>query len=296
VTAPLHAAPNWYPDPLGRAEYRYWDGERWTQWIADGGVSRPDTFDVPEGLPEPTFMAPPTPGTGSATMPRGRPLDFLRYRSISGLATALTWLLGASIVSALALAVACANRMSKVNALEDVQNLGALAPARSDLKDADDLVSTMAGILGVITLAIFIVFIVFLYRASKNTELWNIMSRTWTPGWAIGGWFIPLANFVIPALVVSDIWKRTPEAPTSGAADSETSTGIVWVWWVLFVIGIIGSRLDIDPDTFSAARTQDWINIVTSIALAASAVPLIIIVRTIARRQQQTAFPSTQPA
>ena len=111
-------------------------------------------------------------------MPSGRPLDFLRYRSLAGLATALTWLLGASIVSALALAVACGYRMSKVNAFDDNRTLSAL----SDVDDADDLVSAMASILGIITLAIFVVFIVFLYRASKNTELWNIMSRTWTPG------------------------------------------------------------------------------------------------------------------
>ncbi len=118
MTPPLHAVPNWYPDPLGRAEYRYWDGERWTQWIADRGVSRPDTFDLPNGLPEPTVFAPPAPGT-AAPMPGARPFDFMRYRSIAGLATALTWLLGASIVSALALAAACGNRLSKVNAFDN---------------------------------------------------------------------------------------------------------------------------------------------------------------------------------
>ena len=224
-------------------------------------------------------------------MPSATPYDFLRYRSIAGLTTALTWLLGASIVSALALAVACGNRLSKVNAFDDHRTLTALG----DLNDADDLVSAIGGILGVITLATFVVFIVYLYRASKNTELWNISSRTWTPGWTIAGWFIPLANLVIPALVVTDTWKRTPEAPTSGAADSGTSTGIVWWWWVLFVIGYIGIQLDIDPDSFSGARAEDWINIVSSILLAASAIPLIVIVRTLARREHQTAFPSTQP-
>ena len=216
-------------------------------------------------------------------------LDILRYRSIDGLATSLTWLLGASIVSALALAAACANRLSKVNAFDNNRTFSAL----SDVHDADDLVSAMATILGVLTLAIFVVFIVYLYRASKNTELWNHNSRTWTPGWAIGGWFIPLANFVIPALVVSDTWRRSPEPRPTTDVSQRSGTRIVWLWWVLFVIGIIGSRLDIDPSTISDARAQDWINIVTSIVLAASAIPLVIIVRTLARRQQETAFPST---
>ena len=27
----------WHPDPTGRHQYRYWDGARWTDWVADGG-------------------------------------------------------------------------------------------------------------------------------------------------------------------------------------------------------------------------------------------------------------------
>ena len=290
MTAPLPPAADWYPDPLDRGAYRYWDGEHWTEWIAEDGESREDTFGVPADLAAPTIFAPPSPNTAAA-MPGAQPFAMQRYRSLDGLTTALTWLLGAAIVSALALAIACANRLSKLNAFEDN---GALSAA-SDYDDADDVVSAVASILAVITLTIFVVFIVYLYRASKNTELWDTAPRTWTPGWAIGGWFIPIANFVIPALVVSDSWRRTPEPPPNPEYGRHNSTGIIWLWWVPFVIGYVGSRLDIDPDTFSAARSQDWINIVASIVLAASAVPLIAIVRTLARRQQLIAFPSTPP-
>jgi hypothetical protein len=291
MTAPSDPAADWYPDPLDRGAYRYWDGAHWTEWIADGGESRPDPSGLPDDLPAPTIFAPPSPGTAAAAVPGAQPSAMQRYRSISGLATALTWLLGAAIVSAAALAIACVNRLSKVNAFEDNGTVSAL----NDLDDADDVVSAMASILGAISLAIFVVFIVYLYRASKNTELWDTTPRTWTPGWTIAGWFIPIANFVIPALVVSDIWRRTPEPSPNPEYGRRDSTGIVWLWWVPFVIGYIGSRLDIDPDTFSAARSQDWINIVASIVLAASAIPLIAIVRTLARRQQRTAFPSAPP-
>ena len=122
----------------------------------------------------------------------------------------------------------------------------------------------MASILGVITLAIFVVFIVYLYHTSKNTELWDPTSRTWTPGWAIASWFIPLANFVIPPLVVSDTWRRTPE-PAAGArrcgGNPLASTGIVWVWWVLFVIGYRREPAGYRPRHVRRRRAQDWINI-----------------------------------
>ncbi|MGH9036493.1 MAG: phospholipid scramblase-related protein [Acidimicrobiia bacterium] len=39
---------NWYPDPSGRHELRYWDGERWTEHVADHGRQ---STDVPTGGP-----------------------------------------------------------------------------------------------------------------------------------------------------------------------------------------------------------------------------------------------------
>ncbi|MEL6891178.1 MAG: phospholipid scramblase-related protein [Actinomycetota bacterium] len=33
---------NWYPDPNGRHELRYWDGQRWTDHVSNGGVTATD--------------------------------------------------------------------------------------------------------------------------------------------------------------------------------------------------------------------------------------------------------------
>jgi uncharacterized protein YxjI len=35
-------APNWYPDPTGRHEHRYWDGNAWTDHVSDRGVTGSD--------------------------------------------------------------------------------------------------------------------------------------------------------------------------------------------------------------------------------------------------------------
>lgn len=34
--------PNWYPDPHGRHELRYWDGSAWTDHVSNGGVASTD--------------------------------------------------------------------------------------------------------------------------------------------------------------------------------------------------------------------------------------------------------------
>jgi len=47
------APANWYPDPFGRHELRYWDGGQWTQHAASRGRQE---IDPPVGgSPVPTF-------------------------------------------------------------------------------------------------------------------------------------------------------------------------------------------------------------------------------------------------
>jgi len=67
----------WQPDPRGRHEYRYWDGTRWTDHVADQGkVSRDPVADTsPPGASGPapetatTGAAPDTAATGAAQAP-----------------------------------------------------------------------------------------------------------------------------------------------------------------------------------------------------------------------------------
>lgn len=42
---------SWYPDPSGRHEHRFWDGERWTAHVADNGVT-----GVDGGAPQPVVQ------------------------------------------------------------------------------------------------------------------------------------------------------------------------------------------------------------------------------------------------
>ena len=37
---------NWYPDPFGRFELRYYDGAQWTEHVSNGGTQQ---VDAPAG-------------------------------------------------------------------------------------------------------------------------------------------------------------------------------------------------------------------------------------------------------
>ena len=45
------APSNWYPDPFGRHEFRYWDGGRWTHHVASRGRAEIDAPVVASSLP-----------------------------------------------------------------------------------------------------------------------------------------------------------------------------------------------------------------------------------------------------
>ncbi len=53
--------PGWYPDPFGRFQVRYWDGEAWTANVSTNGataVDQPVGVPVPRAIPAPWFADP----------------------------------------------------------------------------------------------------------------------------------------------------------------------------------------------------------------------------------------------
>jgi hypothetical protein len=54
-------------------------------------------------------------------------------------------------------------------------------------------------------LAAIVLVITWFYRARKNLDAFPGAGPTMSAGWAIGGWFVPLANLVIPGRVMANI-------------------------------------------------------------------------------------------
>lgn len=64
---------DWYPDPMGRHEHRYWDGHSWTSHVADRGRTSTDHIAARDAAPGHTSSSPSSPLDAS---PRVRPDDF----------------------------------------------------------------------------------------------------------------------------------------------------------------------------------------------------------------------------
>jgi hypothetical protein len=201
---------------------------------------------------------------------------------VASLATALQCLLGIEIFVTLLSGLAHWHRRGLVERLQHGRRL-----TFDEMQSADDYVRVTSALFALLALAIFVVLLVFLWRAAKNTEVWQRQRPRRGAGWAIGAWFIPFVNLVLPAMVVHDVWRRSPSVDEYGYRHEESGALVVW-WWLAWIASnllqpITGSS---DDSTSAAAlRSADnWRSFGAAFAVAA-AVLLIGVVRRLAARQ-----------
>ncbi|CCH16104.1 DUF4328 domain-containing protein [Micromonospora lupini] len=139
--------------------------------------------------------------------------------------------------------------------------------------------------------------IIWTWRARKNTDAFPGALPTLGAGWAIAGWLVPFANFVVPARVMAGVardslWRRF--TPT-----------LVVVWWCAWLVFSVGGRLssradekayDRLPETpFNDAGYQAYVdyygdsllrNALPAVACAVSAVTLILLIHRISAAQE----------
>ncbi|UGQ12862.1 DUF4328 domain-containing protein [Yinghuangia sp. ASG 101] len=227
--------------------------------------------------------------------PPPMPMEWIPVKPLRGLANAVCILLG--IVAGISVlgAIAMFHRAALVDGvtLSDVLS--------GDLEDADDFVEVTTALYALGMLAAGIVFVVWFSRARSNTEAWYGPSATMSKGWAIGGWFIPLANFVIPKIVAHDIWKRSdPQSAMPGGRPA--GKALLWWWWIIYSVGsltFLGSaaerktedELDNGDVTLSeyvdSVVAGDRVGAVALLLLVAGAVLAILVVQRVTAMQEQ---------
>jgi hypothetical protein len=98
-----------------------------------------------------------------------------------------------------------------------------------------------------------VTFLVWVHRASCNQVALGGHPPVHSPGWAIGGWFIPLIHLVIPYQVVAEIARNAAAATGS----PPTGNGLVRIWWASWLLLITTSQFDILLAAPSGQRSKD---------------------------------------
>jgi hypothetical protein len=89
---------------------------------------------------------------------------------------------------------------------------------------------------GVAVLASAVITIIWMYRVAANHRALH-RGTTWGPGWAIGGWFAPPLLYVIPFLMLREMWKASdPDVKVGNDWKSGSASPLIAVWFVLYSV------------------------------------------------------------
>jgi multisubunit Na+/H+ antiporter MnhC subunit len=263
--------------------------------------SDPQIPSPPPPAPPPGYYQDGTSPAPPGSAPSAAYAPPARWRSLRGLTTALTWLFSAHIALTAVLIIGVLNHLRVLGDKE----IGGLVLDTDAVNDANTLPAAMILLSGLVGLATFVLLIIWLYRAAKNNEALGRQNPRLGPGWAIGGWFIPIAWWVIPFIVLDDVWRGSDPSIARGDPNWRRSStmGAIWAWLVTAVIFTIPSAIasstgDVRADEPEKVRRDDILRIIGAIGAIVAAVLAIVVTRRVAARQEEClrAQQATAPA
>jgi Domain of unknown function (DUF4328) len=184
----------------------------------------------------------------------------------TGLTKFLQGLLWASVV------VACLALLIDLEELVRVQ-LGQLTPDQLAGNDP------MEGIIGLsqagLGLVTGIVFLKWVYRAYKNIQGFGAEGLRFSPGWAVGYYFVPFLSLVRPVQVMSEIW-RVSQDPRNWL--QRRGSWLIGTWWALFLLYSIVTQVSLELALDSSTNSQWSLAAIFAILGDFFSVPLSIVV------------------
>jgi hypothetical protein len=270
----------------------------------------------PPPPPEPQMPAPPpsTPPPGyyeqgaAPSAGWGTPGDYAppaQWRSLRGITKALTVLFSIHIGLSVLLIIGVINHLS---VLSDKERGGFVFDTDA-VNDAQAFPASMLLLALLLGIATWVLLIIWLYRAAKNNEALGRQNPRLGPGWAIAGLLIPIAWWVMPFIVLDDVWRGSdPSIPRGDPSWRRSKTlPAIWAWGVTAAIltipnFIASSSGDVRADEPEKVRRDDILRIIAAAGGIIAAVLAIVVIRRVADRQeeclraQQAAAGSQPPA
>ncbi len=118
----------------------------------------------------------------------------------------------------------------------------------------------------------------WMHRAFRNLPALGAQRLSWSPGWAAGGWFIPLANFVIPFLVMRELSAHA-------GGQQERPWPLMPVWWGMW-LGASALQVASNLAAGFNRAVSDALGMLNDAALVAAGGLAILLIQILTRRQR----------
>jgi hypothetical protein len=129
--------------------------------------------------------------------------------------------------------------------------------------------------------------LVWIYRANSNAHALTVQPMEFSPGWAVGWNFVPVAALWKPFQAVREIW----EVSQSPGAETDGTPAILRWWWGLWIVNNIFSQISnrLMGDTGAQNAASDVTGMIGNAASIGACIFLIIVMRRIAGWQTEAA-------
>ena len=114
-----------------------------------------------------------------------------------------------------------------------------------------------------------IVFLIWFHRAYANLEPLGAGRLTYSAGWAVGCWFVPILNLFRPVQIAQTIWRNSdPDAVTKEdiRLAASANSALIGGWWAMWLISNVLSRISASmagavksPESLKAATVASMI-------------------------------------
>jgi len=166
-------------------------------------------------------------------------------------------------------------------------------PGEEGRADAFGMVGIVAILFLVALISSFVLVGVWIYRASANAHTLSD-EMTISPGWAVGWYFVPIANLFKPYQAMREVWMASHYR---GNWHGEPNPPLLSAWWGLWIVvnilDNVTSRLggrDVDGTRLDGAVLFDAVAAGLNVALC---LVLINMMRQIARAQSTAPYEET---
>jgi hypothetical protein len=172
----------------------------------------------------------------------------------------------------------------------EIQALDRYRSGVGSLQEATDAIdrSRPVGIVVVVIyLSTVIMWLVWQHRAQSNLHALAVPRLTFSPGWAVGWWLIPIANLWKPFQTVRELWKASTGDEKWWAVPTSSVIGWWWACWVVFNF-LYNTTIRFYGSESSTVRTYivgDRVSIAGDLVSIVAAILAISIVRAVNERQ-----------
>ncbi len=211
-----------------------------------------------------------------------------QFRSVNRLAK---WVYGAFIVLAILNVIAVVSGYAQAELLNRAISGETITWAEATSNDNRQALIGFAQI--ALYIAAGVAFLIWIHRAHRNLPSLHAADLRFTPGWAVGWFFIPIMSLFRPYQVASEIWKASdPKVDTTDGTSwkSVATSPIVGWWWAFFLISNfvanIALRTVFSGEELSDLLTSTYAYIVSDAIDVVGIVITVLLVQRISQYQE----------